>query len=264
MEIAGQRILLTGASGGIGTPLAQRLSAAGARLALVGRNREALARQAQELEGTVPMVADVATPGGCQEAVEGAVAALGGIDVLINLAGSFSFQVFAEEDPETFERLMRANVLAPMTLTRLLLPGLIAQGGGRVVNVGSVLGSLALPWFTAYSSSKFALRGFSEGLRRELADTGVGVTYVAPRAVRTAMNPDAVYRMAEATGMAMDPPERVAAAIETAIRRDAREHFVGRPESIFARINALWPALVDRALRKQGRQTRPFAEAKDQ
>lgn len=261
MEIKGQRILLTGAGGGIGVPLAERLAATGGRLALVGRNYEALERQAAGLAGAAAVSADLATTAGCRQAVDGAVAALGGVDILVNLAGSFSFNVFAEEDPETLERLFRANCLAPMTLTRLLLPDLIARGHGRVVNVGSVLGSLALPWFTAYSSSKFALRGFSEGLRRELADTGVGVTYVAPRAVRTAMNPEAVYRMAEATGMHMDPPERVADAVVEAICRDARVRYVGRPESIFARINALWPGLVDRALRRQGRETRRFAEA---
>lgn len=261
MEIRGRRILLTGASGGIGVPLARRLATAGARLALVGRNRQALEGLAGELEGAAVVTADVATPGGCQEAVEATAGAIGGIDILINLAGAFSFNIFAEEDPETLERLFRANVLAPMTLTRLALPAMLAQGEGRVVNVGSVLGGLALPWFTAYSSSKFALRGFSEALRRELTDSGVGVTYVAPRAVRTAMNPEAVYRMAEATGMTMDPPERVAGVIEKAIRRDAREMYVGRPESIFARINALWPGLIDRALRRQGRETRRFAEA---
>ncbi|HKJ77169.1 MAG TPA: SDR family oxidoreductase [Gammaproteobacteria bacterium] len=261
MELAGQRILLTGASGGIGVPLARRLADAGARLALVGRRPSPLEDLADGLDGAAAVVADIGTPGGCQEAAAGVNSAVGGVDVLINLAGAFSFNVFAEEDPETFERLFRTNVVAPMTLTRLVLPTMLAQGRGRVVNVGSVLGSLALPWFTTYSSTKFALRGFSEALRRELAGTGVGVTYVAPRAVRTAMNPDAVYRMAEATGMRMDPPETVAAEIEKAIRRDAREHYVGRPESIFARINALLPGLVDRALRKQGRETERFAKA---
>ena len=259
MELAGQRILLTGASGGIGIPLARRLTDAGARLVLVGRNRSILEAQADQLDAAA-VVADVGTPGGCQEATEGAVAAAGGVDILINLAGTFSFNVFAEEDPETFERLFRTNVMAPMTLTRLALPPMLSRGQGRIVNVGSVLGSLALPWFTTYSSSKFALRGFSEALRRELADTGVDVTYVAPRAVRTAMNPAAVYRMAETTGMKMDPPEQVAAGIEKAIRRDAREYYIGRPESFFARINSVWPGLVDRALRRQGRETRRFAE----
>ena len=84
-----------------------------------------------------------------------------------------SFRPFSEEDPTVIERIVRLNTLVPMLLTRQLLPQLLSQGSGRIVNVGSTFGSIAFAWFATYSTSKFGLRGFSEALRRELADSGV-------------------------------------------------------------------------------------------
>jgi short-subunit dehydrogenase len=126
------------------------------------------------------------------------------------------------------------------------------------VNVGSMFGSIAFAWHAAYSASKYALRGFSEALRRELAGSGVGVTYVAPRAVRTPLNPPEVYRMAEQIRMKMDDPEPVARRIVEAIERDRKEAYLGFPESIFVRVNALLPRLVDRALRRQNSVMRTY------
>jgi len=259
MDIRGKRVLLTGASGGIGTPLAQRLAAAGARLALVGRRREAL----EALDGDIPsaalVVADLGSAPGCRAAVDEARGALGGIDLLVHLAGEGSFRWFTEEDDETIERLLRTNCASAMWLAKALLPEMTARGSGQLVFCGSVLGALALPGYTAYAASKFALRGFTEGLRRELAGSGVGVTLVAPRAVRTALNPPQVYEMAQATKMAVDPPEVVAEAIFEAIRRDAREVVLGGMEPWVVRLNALWPGLLDRLLRKQTEVVRRFA-----
>lgn len=260
MELHNRRILLTGASGGIGSALAQRLAAAGARLALVGRRHEALARLASSLPGASIVVADLATAAGCRAAVEQAKASLSGVDVLVHLAGQGSFRCFSDEDPDTMEQMLRTNCASAMWLAQAVLPQMTARGDGQLVFCGSVLGALALPGYTVYAASKFALRGFSEGLRRELADSGVSVTYVAPRAVRTALNPPEVYEMAKATRMAVDTPEAVAEQILAAMRRDAREAVLGWPESWFVRLNALWPALVDRAMRKQAEVVRRFAK----
>jgi short-subunit dehydrogenase len=182
----------------------------------------------------------------------------GGIDLLINNAGILAFTEFARHDPIAIEQMVRVNVTAPLALTQAVLPEMIARGRGQIVNVGSMFGSIAFAWHAAYSASKYALRGFSEALRRELAESGVGVTYVAPRAVRTPLNPPEVYRMAEQIRMKVDDPEKVARRIVEAIERDRKEVYLGFPESMFVRVNALLPRLVDRALRRQNSVMRSF------
>jgi short-subunit dehydrogenase len=136
---------------------------------------------------------------------------------------------------------------------------MMEAGQGRIASVGSMFGSIGFPYFSAYSASKFALRGFCEALRRELADTGVGVTYISPRATRTPINTSKVMAMAEATGMNMDSPELVARCIVQAIEGDRDEAYVGQPESLFAKINGLLPGLVGRFIGKQRRAMEPFA-----
>jgi short-subunit dehydrogenase len=255
MRLEGTRIVLTGAAGGIGRATALALARAGARLALVARSRAALAPLAAELRAlgseAVTIGADLTRAADRAALLAQAHAALGGIDVLVNNAGVLNFNDFVAEPEAATERLFAVNVLAPMALARALLPALRAQAAGRIVNVGSTFGSIAFPYFAAYSASKFALRGFSEALRRELDGSGVGVTYVAPRATRTALNPGAVERMNAALKVAMDPPEVVAAAIVAALRADRAEVYLGWPERLFVRLNALLPRLVDGAVRKQ-------------
>jgi len=150
-------------------------------------------------------------------------------------------------------------MLVPMLLAQELLPEMVDRGSGHILNVGSIFGSIGFAWFATYSATKFGLRGFSEALRRELQGTGVGVTYVAPRAVRTALNSGAVYRMAEAVKMNMDSPEWVAAKVVTALERERKDVFLGFPESLFARLNGVLPWLVDGGLRKQNCQMEAFA-----
>jgi short-subunit dehydrogenase len=103
------------------------------------------------------------------------------------------------------------------------------------------------------------MRGFSEALRRELEDTGVSVTYVAPRYTKTPLNDGAVSRMAQAIGMNSDEPATVAQHVIRAIEKDSKDYYIGWPECLFVRINALLPRLVDIALRKQNTQMRAFA-----
>ena len=147
-----------------------------------------------------------------------------------------------------------------MLLTQELLPLLQEQEDARVINIGSTFGSIGYPGFSAYCASKFGLRGFTEALRRELADTGTRVSYIAPRATRTALNTDTVVAMNDELGTAMDDPSQVANEVLAAIHGSARtDKFIGWPEKIFVRINALLPAVVDSSLRKQLPIIRRFA-----
>jgi short-subunit dehydrogenase len=130
-----------------------------------------------------------------------------------------------------------------------------------IVNVGSIFGYLGYPGHAAYSASKFALRGFSEALRRELADGPVRVLYFAPRATRTAMNGAGLVALNRELGVAMDDPAAVAQSLMRLLRRPARERLLGMPERLFARVNQLLPGLVDRALRRQLSTIRRHAPA---
>ncbi len=263
MKLEGKSVILTGAAGGIGAMLAEALSARGARVALVDRNAGALEEIQKRLTNrggqALAIPADLLDPAQLATVVEQARLGLGGIDLLINVAGLLSFRPFAEEDPALLERIVQLNLITPMLLARQALPHLLKAGSGRIVNVGSTFGSIGFAWFSAYSASKFGLRGFSEALRRELDGTGVGVTYIAPRAVRTKLNTGAIYRMAEAVKMNMDEPDWVVEQIMAAIDRDAKDVYLGFPEKLFVRINALLPRLVDSALRQQNRVMAAFA-----
>ncbi len=259
MKIHGARVLLSGATGGIGRALAEQLAAKGARLVLVGRDRERLAWLAARVHGDA-MVFDLASNGGHAELVANALQRLGGLDLLVNAAGVSEFGCFENETASSIHRLITVNLIAPMALIAAVLPHLTA--GARIVNVGSVFGAMGFPYFTTYAASKFGLRGFSEALRRELADRGVGVTYVAPRATRTPMNGVAVHRYAERTGMVFDDPAVVAMHIVRAIEEDASERTFGFVESSFARLNGMLPRLFDRLLRSQARAARAALESK--
>jgi short-subunit dehydrogenase len=264
MNLKGSRILLTGAAGGIGRATALELARAGARVALIDRDLPALNALAAEMRVAggqgVPCAGDLASAAERARLVGQARDALGGIDALINLAGVLDFTPFEVQAPAALERLIAINLVVPMQLTQACLRMMLDQGHGRIVNVGSTFGSIGFPFFAAYSASKFGLRGFSQALRRELAGTGVGVTYVAPRATRTPLNTSSVVRMNEALKVAMDPPPLVATALARAIEQERDEVYLGWPEKLFVRLNALLPRLVDGALRKQHGIMRGFAD----
>jgi short-subunit dehydrogenase len=253
MMPANIRAVITGATGGIGRALASALRKQGAAVLLTGRDETVLAALVSGLGGPSDRVqgsaADLTTNAGRQRVV--AAAASWRANVLVNNAGLGDFGLLDQQTDATLERLVAMNVLAPMQLTRDLLPHLRRQAESIVLNVGSVFGSLGYPGFSAYSASKFALRGFSEALRRELANTNVRVLYLAPRATRTGMNASHVEAMNAELGVAMDSPETVAAAACGMLARGARHAVVGWPEKLFVRINAVLPAVVDGSVRRQ-------------
>jgi short-subunit dehydrogenase len=255
MNLESQRILVTGAGGGIGRELCAQLADRKARLCLLDRTHDTAERMRHDLRGSPREIltaqADLTRPEEREGAVNMMTQAWGGIDILVNLAGVMDFVRFDEQDPGMIQRLLQINVEAPLQLTRYVLPQMIERRHGRIVNIGSMFGSIGFPCFAAYSASKFALRGFSQALRRELAGSGVGITYVAPRAVRTPFNPPVLHRMVELGLMHMDNPQWVAKRIVMAIEKDKEEAYIGFPESLFARLNAILPGIVSRAITRQ-------------
>lgn len=261
MKLQGTRILITGASGGIGRQLSLLLAQRGAHLLLADRPCDAVQALHTEIVAAGAQAevlpADLEQPGAAEQLAQ----AVGEVDVLINLAGIMSFRLFQNESAQNIARLWQVNVIAPMQLTRALLPAMLQRKSGRIVNIGSVFGSIGFACFASYSANKFAVRGFSEALRRELEGSGVGVTYIAPRYTRTPINAGAASRMAAALKMNMDEPQLVAQHIVRAIEKDARDYYIGFPECLFVRINAILPRVVDVALRKQNAQMKEFAAA---
>ncbi|MCP5155295.1 MAG: SDR family NAD(P)-dependent oxidoreductase [Ectothiorhodospiraceae bacterium] len=242
--------LITGAGSGIGRALAIEGARRGRALVLVGRRTSALAETATLCDQPCLQVgADLTTAGGRAEVVRVVAESVGRLDLLLNNAGVVAACPFAETSDAALERMVALNLVAPAALTRDLLPWLRRGSAPRVVNVGSMFGDIAFPMFAGYSATKFGLRGLSDALRRELAGDGIGVTYAAPRATATPAA-DGFAHLIEPMRMRLDAPERVAARIWRAAERGARSVYPRGPEMLFVAIQRLFPALVDRDLRK--------------
>ena len=244
MKLEGKKVAVTGGTGGIGSEVVLQLARAGAHPLVLGQVRN------DGLPGQF-IACDFSTPDGV--AVAGREIAAHAPDVLINLAGVQYFGRFEEQSTEALAQFYTINLIAPALLAQAVLPGMKKRGSGQIVNIGSIFGSIPFAYFVSYSSAKAGLKALSEALRRELDGTGVTVTYVAPRAVKTPMNHGKVVELSKATRMAMDAPEAVAARILRAIEAEEKDVYIGFPESLFVRVNALLPRLVDGALRKNDR-----------
>lgn len=248
MDLRGRTVLITGATGGIGGALAERLVAEGARVKVHGRHPGRMqALLARLPAGTPSLLADLAGAEG--RAALAAFAAEGpAADVVVLNAASSHFGRFDQMGPAEIERLIATDLTAPILLTQALLPGLKRQPQARLVYIGSTLGRIGHPGFAAYGAAKAGLERFAEALGRELGGDGVGVLLVSPRATRTDANSSAADAMNAALGNAVDPPEAVAAAVVEGLRRDRRRVQLGGPERLFVRLNALLPTVVDRAM----------------
>ena len=247
MQLKNARILLTGASGGLGQELACQLTDGGAALLLAGRDSGRLNALATSLgPGAASICADLERASGVA-ALAGAAREFG-VNVLINNAGVSAFGLLENQEWAAIERVLATNLEAPIHLTHALLPWLKAQPQAAIVNIGSTFGSLPFPGFVAYSAAKAGLRGFSQALRRELADSLVAVIHLAPRAIDTPLNTDAVKALNRALKSQSDSPVDVARQVVAALRRGDGEHHFGFPERLFAWLNGVAPSLVDRAL----------------
>ncbi|MGH8486803.1 MAG: SDR family oxidoreductase, partial [Pseudomonas sp.] len=227
MQLHEARVVLTGASGGIGRAIAQTLCEAGARVLAVARHQESLIPLLKRYPQQLSWVAADLTFLGDRRKVLALAQATGGINLLINAAGVNHFAMLEQLDDSEINALLAVNISVPICLTKLFLPLLKEASSAMVVNVGSTYGSIGYPGYASYCASKFALRGFSEALRRELADTRVGVLYVAPRATRTSMNSVAAQALNDALKANVDDPQAVATAVIRAIANDRRDLYLG-------------------------------------
>lgn len=262
MQLKNKRILLTGATGGIGQYIATKLADQGAQIALVGRDAAKLAQLqesiAQRGGSTVMITANFEAPNAVQTVIIEANKMLGGIDVVINNAAILDFIQLEDQSFERIAQMIHTNVTAPIQLVRAVLPSFQAANEGHFVMIGSIFGSLGFPHYATYCASKFAIHGFSQSLRRELVDTNIGVTYIAPRGVKTPMNDAASTAMMEATGNVMDTPEKVAEIIVNALKNEKQEVFIGQPQSFFAWLNGVLPAAVNLGLKKQTKRAKKY------
>lgn len=259
MKAVESRILITGATGGIGRHAASAFLAAGARVLLSARQPQALSdfavalrRRHPEAAADLPWVAaDLRQPQDLERLADNA--ASWGCNVVVHAAGAPVFGPLEAQDPLRIAGALQANLVAPMLLTRALLPHLKRQARAQVLCVGSVLGAIGLPGYSVYSASKFGLRGFAQALRRELAATSVRVQYLGPRSTRTAFNDADVLAYNRATQTASDAPERVAAALLQMLQDESAERFLGFPEKLGVRINGAWPTVLDGSFERHAR-----------
>lgn len=252
MNVNDKTVLLTGATGGIGQEIAKVLATAGAKLILTGRTSGRLAELKQELpgEGHITVALDVTSDEGVNELAF--IAEEHAVDILINNAGVNQLATHEHMSSEAITRMMTVNLCAPMILCSRLIPVLMQRPETLIVNVGSIMGSIGMAGSATYCASKFGLRGFTESLRRELADSNIRVVYFAPRMTSTSINSEQMMAMNEALGTAMDNPQEVANQLLSVISKsNCTEQYLGWPEKLFVRINGVLPGVVDKALKKQ-------------
>lgn len=259
-SLRGRRILVTGASSGIGRCVAVQAAEAGARVAFVARSADKLEALAHTLVSSgltaLALPADVTSDHDRRRVLEATRQAWGGLDVLINNAGVGSFGHFADSSEAVLRQVMEVNFFAPAELCRLAVP-LLRQGNRPViVNVASMCGRRGLPAWTEYSASKFGLCGLTEALRGEYTRFGIDVLLVLPGLTRTELGS---HLLRNAGRMAIDfadgmMPEQVADRILRALRRNQTETVVGNEARWMLRLNRWFPRIVDRLMDRKVRQ----------
>ena len=258
-DLSGQRILITGASGGIGSALAQQAADAGARLALVSRSVDKLSVLAVRLAPvteTLVLPADVTLEADRKQLLDTMVERWGGLDVLINNAGVGSFGQFADCSEAILRKVMALNFFAPAELIRLAIPILTRAPRPAIVNVAALCGRRGMPTWSEYSASKFALCGLTEALRGELVRFGIDVLLIVPGLTNTELGQHLLRnegRPKIEVTRAMTA-EHVAAGILKALRRRRTETVIGGAARWMLLMNRFLPRLVDRLIARKVRK----------
>lgn len=257
-EIAGSRVLVTGASSGIGREIARQLTRLGARAVVTARRAERLQQLAEQIVaagGSARAVAgDITDPEFRQQVLDTAVQHYGGLDVLVNNAGLGAIGPFKTAEPRRLRSVMEVNFFAPVELTRFALP--LLQQGNRplVVNIGSVLGHRAVPGKSEYCASKFAIHGFSDALRAELAPLGVDVLLVSPSTTQSEFFHRALDNQGPPARIGARPMPACVVARKTvrAMRRGQHEIILSPGGKLLVWLDRLCPPLANRLTARFG------------
>jgi short-subunit dehydrogenase len=215
MELRGKRVLITGASRGIGESFARAFAGAGATVALVARTEDSIRALAAELGGTAH-AADLSDPEQVDALISHVEDGAGPVDVLVNNAGVGIPNAFTDAPDEDLRQVSQVNYLARAELCRKVIPRMLTRGGGHIGNISSIAGCAALPGLVSYSASKAALTHFTAGLRADLRGLPIGTTLVELGPIPTEMlahNDDyeptaAAFRRFYQTHLAVDVPSR--------------------------------------------------------
>ncbi len=257
-SIAEQRIIVTGASSGIGWQLALQFAAAGAKVCACARRSDRLSELRQEIEssgGICELVdGDVTSPVTRRELLDKVQASFGGLDILVNNAGIGAMGRFDEASPERLREIFEVNFFATAELIRESLPLLHCGHRPMIVNISSVLGHRAVPLKSEYCASKFAVHGFSDALRAELQPDGIDVLLVSPSTTDSEFFDQAIEDKTQKDWKksgAMSP-ELVAAKTIRAIRKGRHEIILTHGGRFLVWMDRLVPGIADRLLAKFG------------
>jgi serine 3-dehydrogenase (NADP+) len=247
MDPNGRVALITGASSGIGLATARAFAAAGARVALVARDRQRLEAAAGNLPGARIFPADLADEGQATRLAEDVIAAFGGIDILVNNAGVGLAAPVAELRPDDLRAALAVNLFGPVALTQAALPHMRRRSSGHLIFVSSVVGLRALPYLGGYAACKAALDRLTESLRVELRGSGVAVTLVRPGTTDTGFSSRRLgsgheRRRVRRRGAS---PEQVAGTILRAARREPRVAYVSWRDRATVLLGVVAPGLTD-------------------
>jgi len=203
MSLAGKFALVTGGGRGIGAAVARRLAGEGAKVAVTGRTQGEIDAVAAEVGG-LALRADFTDRASVDAMVAELLGAFGRVDILVNNAGIATSAPLGKMTDEMFDRMMEINATAPFRLCRALIPGMVENGWGRVVNLASNAGVSGYRYTAGYCASKHALVGMTRALAIDLAKTGVTINAVCPGWVETNMVTEAVNRIVDKTGRSAD------------------------------------------------------------
>ena len=253
-DLKDRRILITGASSGIGRALAQKLAGQGARLILAARSEDKLKELSASLPGCALVVpTDVTKDEDRAHVLDFATRQLGGLDVLINNAGIASWDHFANSTEEIMRQIMEVNFFAPAELIRKAIPILVNGKEPAIVNVASMCGRRAMPAWSEYSASKYALCGLTEALRGELARFDIDILLIIPGLTKSEFSQHFLRSEGKAKieydqGM---PPEYVAERIVRSLIKNKTETWIGRDTNWMLRVNRWFPRFVDYMLARK-------------
>ena len=253
-SLKGKRILLTGASSGIGAVLASTLAKEGADLVLLARRKERL----QEIAGQIKQQfgndrkvilidGDITDSEVRHRAIQSAIEQLGGLDILINNAGIGATARIEDSTPETLRRIFEVNFFALFELTQLALPSLKKGTEPIIVNLSSIVGLRGVPHYGVYGAAKFAVTGLSESMRAEIAQHGIDVLLVCPGTTQTEFF-DVLYQSTSAPTLPVHRPvtsEYVAIRIIRAMKQGKHKIIPYFPAVLLDRLNRFCPRFVD-------------------